>query len=572
VYVKNFPALFGVTGDVNVKNFPTTFGITGDVTVKNFPTRFGITGSITGDVTVKNFPAAFGVTGSITGDVTVKNFPAAFGVTGSITGDVTVKNFPAAFGVNGSITGEVIINGIGYDSVKNKIYADVSGTLRTEIVPLNVSRKNLFFDTDLSSYASMPSYWMSDIRYDGWYYKTGLVDSSLTLYEQVKTQAPYPTFNSVTSLYFIMTIDDAFGMPYMTISNYNQNNLTLYSTMRYDIPDNTIFNGIKYLFYYGDNRAIKLNPGIHAIRLSRSYGVTVNPNDNTRPLLRIDLSVPISTSSFIIERFGYFDSISNQHYMVNFEKNTTTTNDYNQSALNVYQIMPKEKTYLFNAYVTDYPESLAGYDNRNFSTTNDYSIKNARKWYANTNSSTVAGGYIYYEYVDQSGNAGNWYKQLILNSEVALTGFNNADISLASINKYTINRNINNEIQWLKIYHKNDSGNLSVLAGQDFKFNANGLFTCPNNAIAWVSTVTYYSQDTILYENLRLYKWDALWGKRTCIYHFYIANLPGSFTYTCPEYGFGGYITAGDSIAFGVGSQADFNIRYISATITVRYL
>ena len=95
-------------------------------------------------------------------------------------------------------------------------------------------------------------------------------------------------------------------------------------------------------------------------------------------------------------------------------------------------------------------------------------------------------------------------------------------------------------------------------------YNLNSLWTCPNNCIAWVQSVNFYSNAA---DNLRLFKWSAL-GVRSTLYGWTNAT---NFTATAGgSYGFGGYITAGETIGWGGENATTSKIVY--SNIVCKYL
>jgi hypothetical protein len=225
----------------------------------------------------------------------------------------------------------------------------------------------------------------------------------------------------------------------------------------------------------------------------------------------------------------------------------------------MYVIPSKTKTFLFNAYSnntgTNASISSIG-NNQSFSATN-WGLANPRNsWNVYRTGTTPLN--FYYTYVNGSGNEINVTTPINLSSASTYYSLANnivtinswrTDASLASGDTLYVTSTNN-------ITHSFYGGNLLI--------HNNSLWTCPNNCIAWVQNLAFTSSGT---EGLRLFKWNVN-GVRSVMYGW--INASNFSTTASGEYGFGGYITAGETIGWG-GENASIT-RNVSANIVCRYL
>ena len=174
-------------------------------------------------------------------------------------------------------------------------------------------------------------------------------------------------------------------------------------------------------------------------------------------------------------------------------------------------------------------------------------------WYARIGSGTRNDLLLTYTYIDTSGNE----QEKTLDKVLTEGGFY-LDLGI-TINSWSVDGSLG---VGDKIYITANTSITTSYFGGTYKFTNNSLFTCPNNAIAWVQNVSFNSENS---DVLRLFKWKN--GVRSVMFAF---NTGQNFNVTASgEYGFGGYIKAGETI--GWGSQAT-GYKTVYANIVCRYI
>ena len=160
------------------------------------------------------------------------------------------------------------------------------------------------------------------------------------------------------------------------------------------------------------------------------------------------------------------------------------------------------------------------------------------------------------EYIDTVGN-----EQSIVVPAPLPTGISFVITGVVNVNKWKTNASLT----------ANDTISIAFGGGINFSYAGgnlqqtnNALFTCPNNAIAWVQNVSFISSAT---DNLKLLKWDAT-GARSVLFGW--GNASNFNSIATGEYGFGGYITAGETI--GWGGETSTTYKWLHSNVVVRYL
>jgi hypothetical protein len=226
--------------------------------------------------------------------------------------------------------------------------------------------------------------------------------------------------------------------------------------------------------------------------------------------------------------------------------------------LNMYVIPTKTQTFQFNAFTESTAENLAiGSNSSNIAFgTLSWGLANPKTWYMKIGGGSATNISITYTYIDTSGN-----EQTATAGPLTTAGFALPN-SIITINKWKANKSLAST-DVVQIMAGANTGLNSFAGGSLYETN-NSLFTCPNNAIAWVQTVLF-SANTV--DNLRLYKWDVD-GNRTVMYAWYAVS--NTQAYATGEYGFGGYITAGETI--GWAGQVSTTRKNVYSNIVCRYL
>jgi len=289
--------------------------------------------------------------------------------------------------------------------------------------------------------------------------------------------------------------------------------------------------------------------GASSTRALETYSYMNALTNDTNIPLQLTLTTGINTNSLDCQ----IQNGSTSNVLMDFptvEKGT---------GLNMYVIPSKTKTFLFNAYSnnTGTNASISSIGNNQSFSANNWGLANPRNsWNVYRTGTTPLN--FYYTYVNGSGDEINVTTPINLSSASTYYSLANnivtinswrTDASLASGDTLYVTSSNN-------ITHSFYGGNLLI--------HNNSLWTCPNNCIAWVQNLAFTSSGA---EGLRLFKWNVN-GVRSVMYGWLGAS---NFSTTASgEYGFGGYITAGETIGWG-GENASIT-RNVSANIVCRYL
>jgi hypothetical protein len=333
-----YNGLVGVTGSSAITVPANTFiGITGMVGVSGaYNGLVGVTGSsaitvpantvigITGMVGVSGFyNGLVGVTGSsaitvpantfigITGMVGVSGmYNGLVGVTGSSAITVPANTY---IGITG------VVNVVGTDGIStNKIYTDVCGVQRTEIIETYKSTPyKLLLEKDAQSRIIVGSYtdWKLDPNgRDGWYNDYNNREYFITFYSN--THGTKPLVSEVDVWMLVLCNFSNYlnvTLPYLKIDDgFIETNYTTNVTQ--------IYSGVPYLLYYG-NKPHKLHPTYKSIQLTRSAISTFS-------IESLYIIKPTTTEgSVLIISAGFWDNVTQQEYAVNFSSNMPQINN-----------------------------------------------------------------------------------------------------------------------------------------------------------------------------------------------------------------------------------------------------
>lgn len=255
-----------------------------------------------------------------------------------------------------------------------------------------------------------------------------------------------------------------------------------------------------------------------------------------------------------------------------YVQNDSTTNNIvsgftnGNVGLNVYQIVPKIKSYAMagaNGIPTAPTDVILGGAGTSLLITGiQFGLQNPRTYYFN---SAVAERVIKYTYVDSSGNeqtttqtctvANKWYPTPLA---IGINEFNITGTNVNFGSSDTIYLNTTN------------SGNTYLGSIYSTRYQYNGLFTCPNNAIAMITSIDGLCSTSVdlYYMNI----WDAS-GNRSVPY-LYVCNtgtINNFKTAGGGEYGcIGRIIKAGESVAFSSYSTTSGS-KSIWFNVLVRY-
>jgi len=242
----------------------------------------------------------------------------------------------------------------------------------------------------------------------------------------------------------------------------------------------------------------------------------------------------------------------------NTTNNSISGYNSNNVALSTYVIPSKTKSFKFSAFTANTAtNAFIGSINSSttFSNTN-FGLANSRQFYVIRSGTTSAALSLAIDYIDALGNEqAAVVAAPIATTLTAITGVNGITINSVRANQtYTTNDTVS-------IAYANNIN--TSFAGGNFYQNNNSLFTCPNNAIAWVQNVSFYGQAA---DNLRLFKWTTQ-GVRETIYGW--TNQTNFNASSSGEYGFGGYITAGETVGWGGENSSTSKVLY--STVIVKY-
>lgn len=320
----------------------------------------------------------------------------------------------------------------------------------------------------------------------------------------------------------------------------------------------------------GTNNNIKL-----ALNSSGSDGAIVEYLDITKPVGQPGLSVGsinyarniTSSSQDLLTCFNNTTAMSTNYTALDtYIRNSSTGNDKvpgfstlsSLIGLNTYVIPTKTRTFCFNAY-TNFTGTnrLLGSFNQNISYDQfNFGLANSRQISVSRSATSSATLNLTMEYIDASGNE----KSIVVPAPLP-TNITFIITGVISVNKWKTNASLT----------ANDTINIAFGGGINFSYAGgnlqqtnNGLFTCPNNAIAWVQNVSFVSSAT---DNLKLLKWDAT-GARSVLFGW--GNASNFNSNATGEYGFGGYITAGETI--GWGGETSTTYKWLHSNVVVRYL
>ena len=242
----------------------------------------------------------------------------------------------------------------------------------------------------------------------------------------------------------------------------------------------------------------------------------------------------------------------------NTTNNSISGYNSNNVALSTYVIPSKTKSFKFNAFTANTgTNAFIGSINSSTTFSNaNFGLFNSRQFYVIRSGTTSATLSLTLDYIDACGNEQAAVVAAPLPTTLTvITGVNGITInSVRSNQTFTTNDTVS-------ICYANNIN--TSFAGGNFYMNNNALFTCPNNAIAWVQNVSFYGQAA---DNLRLFKWTTQ-GVRETIYGW--TNQTNFNSNASGEYGFGGYVTAGETVGWGGENSSTSKVVY--SNVIVKY-
>ncbi len=561
VSVSNFPTTQAISGSVSVSNLPTTQAISGSVSVSNFPTtitvnNIPITQAISGSVSISNLPT----TQAISGSVSVSNLPTTQAISGSvsvsnlpttqeISGSVSVSNFPTNITVNNfpttqAISGAVFISNNITNPVISALYTSTGDALTSTSITGGLKALDV-----------------------------NLAGGNITL-DNVSSKTLDGAGNSITST--VVTT----GVRALDV-NLASGTVSIGSVSVSNFPTTQAISGAVSISNFPTTITVNNFPSTQAISGAVSVsnfpstqaisGSILVSNNTTNPVVSaLYTSIGDALTSTTVATGIIGVDTASALYTTDGTTRTalaTTQNDKistfplatNAIGLNMYVIPSKTKTFSFNAYTNNTGgNAMLGSINTSitFSFFN-YGLANPKVISVVRSSTTSTTLNATINYIDALGNEQTYVYPAPLPTVITQI----PNITMISINSWKTNTTLTtNDVISLC------SGNSITYAvsGGSYYQNNNSQFTCPNNAIAWVQNVSFYSNTV---DNLRLFKWDVNGVRSTMFSWTNASNFNSNAT---GEYGFGGYITAGETI--GWGGELSTTSKLVYSNIVVRYL
>jgi len=306
-----YNGLLGVTGSSTITVPADTYiGITGMVGVSGYYNGLvGVTGSSQITVPANTFIG-------ITGMVGVSGYyNGLVGVTGSSQITVPANTF---IGITG------VVNVVGTDGISaNKIYTDVCGVQRTEIIEsYKATPFKLLFERDLVNRVGYGTgiYWK--LNTFGWELYGG-VTVYVTFFKKVNSARAAPKFTNldIWTVVLFDSVAESDTLPYFSIKGSVDNSRNYYK------PNTTtqLYANVPYLFYTG-NKPPKLHPTYNSIKLILEPQ-TVG-NFDVDDVSEISMSFPRPGSgNVIINSSGFWDNSTQLEYSVSYSSNIPQLNN-----------------------------------------------------------------------------------------------------------------------------------------------------------------------------------------------------------------------------------------------------
>ena len=297
-----------------------------------------------------------------------------------------------------------------------------------------------------------------------------------------------------------------------------------------------------------------------------------------------NLNVNVASGSITISSVNIKDSAGNNltstsnalnNYITNGSTTNTTITGYTSGnvGLSTYQILPKVKSFAMigaNGNSTAAIDTLLGGSLTTLTTATNFGLANPRIYYLSVPTGYTVPRTIKYAYIDSSGNEQSSTQVIsVVNTYYSLP-------SAISVNQFSLsggNANIGaSDYVMLSTTNTLPSVTNTSLVGSisATRNQYNGVFTCPNNAIAMITQIDAFCGTAFDYVYMNI--WDAS-GNRSMVGQYIIYNntIPnmrasGGGDYSC----LGRIITAGESVAFSTSSTTSV-FKVINFNIVVRY-
>jgi hypothetical protein len=328
------------------------------------------------------------------------------------------------------------------------------------------------------------------------------------------------------------------------------------------------------------NNTIKLSNGVNTAsvlgtisNLNTAMGLVCNSAVYGLNLANGDVG-PITVSLFGDKnQLDVKDNDTNTTLISMNDKLYTTTNNNSIVGLNMYQILPKIKTYTQAGRFTNTTNGLMGGNNSTQTFTSlNWGKSNGKTFYASMNGTSRT---LSYEYVDIDGNTGvntvvapttGWSSALTLEGGVSGVG------KIVSINKWfsATSLGTSDTVFFTHAVPPATPTSANTIAGGEYGDYYCGVMTVPNNCIMYITNV--FSSISGAGVLLWLVKWDAITGARTTVWN-YVAPSAGSLNLSASGATegatIGGFFYAGESFGWGRSLSASNDL---CATVVCRTL
>ena len=624
-----WPSNQPVSGTIEVSNLPTIQPVSGDVNanisgqsvmVSNFPISFEISSlpSITIENTsfnVGNFPTTQAISGdvNISGQsLLISNFPSVQTITGTTQSTITnssldthLKSFHSGSWVDvvSASNGHLLTNSSMQDGDGNDLTSKLISSSRALDVNIINTTDPIIIDfanpiLNVTGSVDINNFPTTQVITGDVNITNSTIPVTGTFYQE--TQPISGNVNANISGQSVLTRVYDFQNNGISSTNHTPFKYGLDTTSALATTDMTNRYLLTSTSDGGSKRSLDVNVASGSITIDSVNIKDSSGNTLTSTLNNLDVNLkafnrtasttsnlttvqPVGASSTVkaLETYSYMVGLDNalniplqltstngpsSNSLDVYLQNASTTNNLisfptleKGTGLNMYVIPSKTKTFLFNAYSnnTGTNASISSIGNNQSFSANNWGLANPRNsWNVYRTGTTPLN--FYYTYVNGSGDEINVTTPINLSSASTYYSLANnivtinswrTDASLASGDTLYVTSSNN-------ITHSFYGGNLLI--------HNNSLWTCPNNCIAWVQNLAFTSSGA---EGLRLFKWNVN-GVRSVMYGWLGAS---NFSTTASgEYGFGGYITAGETIGWG-GENASIT-RNVSANIVCRYL
>ena len=575
--VSNFPATQAVSGtfwqatqpvsgSVSVSNLPSVQNVSGSVSVSNFPATQAVSGTfwqatqpVSGSVSVSNLPSVQDVSGS----VAVSNFPTTQAVSGTfwqatqpVSGTLDSHMYASS---NGSTWHHLSSDSNGQLNVHSKLQDGAGNDLTSKAISSSRALDvNIINNTDAVivdllnptigvqgtvSVNNFPS--TTSISGD-----VNITNSSLAITGNVNATIVNGSAIPVSGTFYQAT------QPVSLASNVGIKDSSG-NSIKVDASNNLLVNVASGSITVSSVN-IKDSSGNSLTSTSNNLDTNMKCYNRTNASTATLSSVqPVGASSSVkaLETYSYIVGLDNgsniplqltstqgayQNSLDTYINNGSTTNFNSASGLNVYQILPKTKTYTFG-----------GYDSN--ATANGLIIGNATAGQAVSSSSFNFGGSmtfyavlgasgtknIIFDYVDSSGNF----------ATSASTGINGTTATSLGTFRSILDFRLDSTVASGDALYIGTSSTVATLKqtslyGEDINQKLIGAITIPSGYIGYITNLTSLVASAT---GIQLNRWNTA-GVRSAVWR--VNNTGNIYINSGYEGTIGGVFTAGDTLVY----------------------